>query len=244
MNTLNAVEEQLRTLRFSIQSAHSAGNTALTESLAQEYTKRLKLQLTMKRTAIAFTAKVQARAAATNQIQAQNLGQSQTQGQQSPPGGGQTASLPNNFVTVQSPKLTAPNNASSVGPHLGVDSQILPQAMHHRSSSTSQPGSVVPSATGRVMSAPIAAQMQKLIEQTQRVRPDNQGQGQGMGVAGPQGPQSGPSLTEGVGKSAQLWQGSLTWKGTNLDGGKKEVTVHVVASTPNPAERCIALDLF
>jgi hypothetical protein len=246
-----------------MQSAHSAGNTALAESLAQECVKKTKLQEAMKRTAMAFATKIQALAAATNQNQNQNKSnqgqaqiQVQGQAQQSQPTGGPTASLPNTFAALQSPQLMASIDASpSVGPHLGVDGrpdqQIFTQLMHHRSlsgSSTSPPGGVVPSAAGRVMSSPVV-QMQKLNEQTQKTRPDSilsqvSGQGQGTGVVQQAQTQSGPSSSEGMGQPNRLWQGSLTWSGTNPNGEKKAVTVHVVANTPNLTERYVGLASF
>jgi mediator of RNA polymerase II transcription subunit 25 len=163
---------------------------------------------------------------------------------------------------LQSPQLTSSNDAPPTGPNFGGDGkpdlQMLAQLMHHRSvsgSSTGPPGNVVPQAIGRVMSGPVATQMQKLIEQTQRMRPDSissqgpglvQGQGTGVGVGVVQHGQtlSGQSLSEGTGKPLQIWQGSLTWSGTNPNGGKKEVTVHVVARTSNPSERCVGFDLL
>lgn len=258
LNNARAIDEQIRNLQFSLQGARSVGNAPLAESLAQELHKKTLLQQKVRQTLMAVTAKAQAHAAAANQNQnqlnqgpAQIQGQGQGQGQ----GGGPAASLPNTLATLQSPQPTPSHDAPSGGPHFGADGrpdpQVLAQLMNHRSvsgSSTGPPGGVVPSAAGRVVSAPVAAQMQKLVEQTQRTRPDNissqgasgSGQGQGMNAgvaAGKQGQtQSGPTSSEGVAKSSQLWQGSLTWSGTNPNGGKKEVTVYVVASTPNPSE--------
>jgi hypothetical protein len=256
LNNVRAMEEQLRNLQLSIQVAHSAGDTALATSLTQEFNNKTALHQKVKHMFMAL-AKRQAHAVATNQNQNQNQlsqGQAQIQGQgqgqQTQPPGGPATSLPNTFVTLQSPQRTASNDAPPAGSHFGADGrpdpQMLAQFMNHRTlsgSSTGPPGGAVPSTAGRVMSAPVLAQMHKLIEQTQRTRPDSissqgSGQGQGMNVGVGQ-TQSGPSSSEGA---AQIWQGALTWSGTNPNGGRKVVTVYVVANTQGSSERCVGLD--
>jgi hypothetical protein len=258
-NSVRSIEEQLRNIQFSIRSAHSTGDAALAESLVQEFNKKTLLHQKMKQMLMAITAKMQAQVAAANQNQNQlNQGQAQIQGQQTQqPTAGSASSLPDTLATLQSPQLTSSNDAPPPGPNLVSDGkpdlQMLAQLIHHRSvsgSSTGPPGSVVPQAIGRVMSGPVAMQMQKLIEQTQRMRPDSissqgpgsvQGQGTGVGVGAMQHGQtvSAQSSSEGTGKALPIWQGSLTWNGTNPNGEKKEVTVYVVARTLNPSERCV-----
>ena len=254
LNSIRTIEEQLRNLQLSIQNAQSEGNAALLESLKQEFKNKTLFHQKVKHTFVAFSLKMQQQvqllAAAQNQSQNQShqaRGQAQVQGQET-----QETQLPvglaasNTLVAVQSSQPVSSNDAPA--PAGRPDQQILAQFMHQRSlssSSTGLPGAMVPQGGGRVMSAPVAAQMQKLNEQAQRVRPGIQGPGPGSGVGGGQQgqTQSGPPANEGAGKRP-VWQGSLTWSGTNPNGGKKEVTVYVEATTLNPSERYVGSGFF
>jgi hypothetical protein len=79
-------------------------------------------------------------------------------------------------------------------------------------------------------------------EQGQDMRAgSNGGQGQGYGQVQPQ-----PGVSLDVGSAGKplpqpIWQGTLTWSGTDASGGRKEAAVYVIASTTNPRERCVGL---
>lgn len=260
--TAHTLEDQLRSLQLVVQNARSTNNTAVEQSLMQESRKKMQTYQRIRQTLV----KLQAAASqGQNQNQNQNQNQSnqgevqmqgQGQGQPLQPPVGATTSLPNVIGTSHSPQPAS--NDIPPRAHLSTDGrldqqQMLAQFMIRQplsNPSTGTAGGIVPSAARRTISAS-TTQMQNMTEQT---RPDsipNQGLagpgpslGVGTGAGQQEHTQSVPSSIEGLGKPSQQWQGSLTWSGTHPSGEKKEVTVYVVANTPNNNEGYVGLQML
>ncbi|GLB37118.1 hypothetical protein LshimejAT787_0401690 [Lyophyllum shimeji] len=224
-----SVEDQIRGLAFSIQAAKNQGNAALAETLQQELAKKQALHLKFKNTLIAFSKKQgQPQPGAPTQNPAQNAG----------PGQGAPIAGPSVQKTV--PEARHPPNQ--------LEPQLKPQALaaqlgHGRTPSGTGPMPGAPQVRPpmtQVPNAVMAAQIQKMEQQRARaMQPTpNMAVNMGMKPAGPVQPQAGPSSDphSAAKGPSPVWQGTLSFSGTDQLGNKKETIVWVVANTPSTVD--------
>ncbi|KAF8149812.1 hypothetical protein B0H34DRAFT_731258 [Crassisporium funariophilum] len=245
-------DEQIRELEQKLGIARSEGRVEEAANLLQELVKHKDSYAKFKQAFSAYTQNQQLMAA-KQQAQAQ----------------AHLASRAQNQATAQSQIAAAPfglnggNKALSSGgfpnPTSNIATNSVSQMQHSRSLSgtTFQPptmmqNNTMPNTANTTGPQNLTLQMQKMIEQQQRLRPTQIGASHSMGALPPQMSTtsannseatmgSGYNAAPGPAPNSQqpsnmvaVWSGPLTWTGQGTLG-KKEVTTYVVASTSNPA---------
>ncbi|KAG6917444.1 hypothetical protein DXG01_002530 [Tephrocybe rancida] len=224
------VEEQIRGLHANIQIAQNKGNTTQLGELMQELQKKQALQQRFKAVLYSFKAQQQAQAA-------------QAQLKSANPGQNQDAPVPQANIPPSQP---------------GMEQQALSAMMHQRTASGSGPAPGLGPGPGPNPGPPrgpmppqggnigMAAQMQQIqkmadLQQRARIQPNMPGPSNtnaGMQPAGPPQSHLGPPVDQRPPTKGpnSIWQGSLSFSGTDTQGIKKDTVVWVIGTSPNPAE--------
>jgi hypothetical protein len=257
-NALRMAEQSVRALQAAISEAREKGDTQTVNTLMPQWTEKSTQYLKLKQTIQPLLAQhSQQRAAfahaqqamAAQQVQAaqvaaqanaqqghmgqpgqqgqgqgqqgQGLHQGQPAGQPAPQGQGQAGQMSQSVPTAQNDSDV---QMSGVDGSTGSNTMMSPQPPapsnaehpgHMRSLSSGQPRPMMPinMNPGAMTTSPmITQQMQKMIEQKERAR------------------QNTVAIKQ---NSVPVWQGLMTWSGTNPAGVPREVSSFVIASSGN-----------
>ncbi|KAF8070194.1 hypothetical protein FPV67DRAFT_1486597 [Lyophyllum atratum] len=226
------LDDQMRVVTLSLQNAKASGNGPLVETLQDDLAMKRVLSEKLKAAFITMSKNnASSQTPAQSQIQDQNAIQSQG------------LPIPGPSMPKTLPEAAHPPSQ----PEARLDPQALAAQLGHKrtaSGSGSVPGMTQPRPPmPPTQNAAMVAQIQKMEQQRARAMqpsqnmagPSNMDVKSNMPIQQPQaGPSSDPRIT-GKGPSP-IWQGTISYSGTDQLGNKKETTVWVVASTPNVAE--------
>ncbi|KAG6842103.1 hypothetical protein C0991_002757 [Blastosporella zonata] len=212
INAAKLVEEQIRNLHVSLQTAQNAGDAATMSELREELLKKQQLQSKFK--ALLFTYK-------QNQMRGGNLAQNQE--------------MP-----------VPPSNMPPSQP--GMDQQAVATMLHKRTVSPGGPvggqvrGPIPPQGPNHANMAAQMQQMQKMDLQRARMQPNVPGPSNGNAGMQPTGPPLPSHLGPPVDQRSpnkgpnSIWQGSISFSGTDASGAKKDIVVWVIGTSPNAPE--------
>ncbi|KAJ7644419.1 hypothetical protein FB45DRAFT_897863 [Roridomyces roridus] len=226
-----AAETPVRALEAAISEARARGDTAAVESFTAQWTEKNVIYTKLKQS-IAAMLNQQRMIYRAQQMAAAQQGQSMAgqtqQGVQAAPGSQQASDGPHQQIIPPQP---VPTPQSTNDHHLNTpdtnDNAMPPQPSSNLSESPGHmrslsggmprnpnlmPANMPTNPAGGAPSPLIQQQMQKMLEQKERAR------------------QTGAAMRN----APPVWQGPITWSGTNPAGEPRQISTFVVASSVNP----------